>query len=342
MPHAMLYRLRPAGPWRPGSETGSREQVDPVLHSDTLFSAITGAMDRLGWLEEWLQATVREEASPAVRFSSLFPYIEHLLLAPAPGHLWPPVSTNRLRASGARLIPVQLTGKLAQGGPWSEDEWEVDGVSGCLQRRSRKNTGPYRFVVRSHAAVDRWSGETLAHSTACVEFAANAGLWGVAVFDGDEWPARVEACLRLLADTGLGGRRSIGWGQFTVEKVEQGDLQELLWGRRQVQAEAVEGEAVPQPAENAWWLLSMFRPAEEEAIDWNRGCYQTAVRGGRVESAAGWGASKKMVRMIAEGSVLTGSQPLGSAVDVAPEGFAHPVYRFGFAVTVPIPWRGNA
>ena len=44
--------------------------------------------------------------------------------------------------------------------------------------------------------------------------------------------------------------------------------------------------------------------------------------------------------MIAEGSVLiSGNTPRGAVRDVAPEGFPHPVFRAGFAVTVPIPWR---
>ena len=43
---------------------------------------------------------------------------------------------------------------------------------------------------------------------------------------------------------------------------------------------------------------------------------------------------------IAEGSVLVaGNELLGSASNVAPPGFPHPVYRSGFAVAVPIPWR---
>ena len=47
--------------------------------------------------------------------------------------------------------------------------------------------------------------------------------------------------------------------------------------------------------------------------------------------------------MVAEGSVLiAGAPPAGTARDVAPEGFAHPVYRAGFAVAIPIPYRGAA
>jgi len=42
--------------------------------------------------------------------------------------------------------------------------------------------------------------------------------------------------------------------------------------------------------------------------------------------------------MVAEGSVLhAASEPRGSASDVAPDGFAHPVFRAGFAVSIPLP-----
>ncbi len=42
--------------------------------------------------------------------------------------------------------------------------------------------------------------------------------------------------------------------------------------------------------------------------------------------------------MITEGSVLrAASEPSGKAVDVAPEGFEHPVYRSGLALVLELP-----
>jgi len=42
--------------------------------------------------------------------------------------------------------------------------------------------------------------------------------------------------------------------------------------------------------------------------------------------------------MISEGSVLAArSEPTGVAVDVAPDGFAHPVYRSGIALAMKLP-----
>ena len=78
-------------------------------------------------------------------------------------------------------------------------------------------------------------------------------------------------------------------------------------------------------------------------MDWKRGNYATVSRTGRIESSARWGEPKQPTTMIAEGSVLLASNELrGAASNVAPEGFPHPVYRAGFAVTVPIPWRAAA
>jgi hypothetical protein len=47
---------------------------------------------------------------------------------------------------------------------------------------------------------------------------------------------------------------------------------------------------------------------------------------------------KKQLPMVEEGSVLIAADGLrGSAPDVAPDGFAHPVFRAGFAVSIPLP-----
>jgi hypothetical protein len=86
----------------------------------------------------------------------------------------------------------------------------------------------------------------------------------------------------------------------------------------------------------------MFSPAPGDAVDWQRGSYTLAERGGRVDSPARSGDSKKILRMVEEGSVLVApAAPRGAAPDVAPDGFPHPVFRCGFALAVPIPVRGD-
>lgn len=88
----------------------------------------------------------------------------------------------------------------------------------------------------------------------------------------------------------------------------------------------------------AHWLLSLFTPAPADSVDWARGNYAVQARGGRIDSPAGSGELKKQVRMVVEGSVLYADDaPHGAAADVAPDGFAHPVFRAGFALAIPLP-----
>src|SRR5262249_45759634 len=64
---------------------------------------------------------------------------------------------------------------------------------------------------------------------------------------------------------------------------------------------------------------------------------------GRIESSARWGDAKRPSRMVTEGSVIVADEePRGSATDVAPEGFPHPVYRAGDALSIRVPFSCRA
>jgi len=325
----MLIRLRPTSPWRIGPDSGDRDRVERVYHSDTLYSAVSSAMARLGNLEEWLEATARA-AEPAVRFSSCFPFHGDTLYVVPPRNLWPPPASSKVRWKGAQFVPVSVVESLVAGKPVSEEGWAVDGPSETLITMGTQ--GPFRVSVRSSAAVDRSGAGVAPHSSACLEFAPQAGLWALAAFSNeaarDLCKAPVTAAIRLLADSGFGGERSRGWGRAEAEV--------------SMQTSAL----LPAPeagAETGWWMLSLFHPSADDSIDWTRGNYSLTTRGGRVESDAGSGEAKRSTRMITEGSVLaSAAEPRGAATDVAPEGFAHPVYRSGHALAIPIPLRTNA
>jgi CRISPR type III-A-associated RAMP protein Csm4 len=183
MPAGLLIRLRPTGPWRIGPDSGDRDRVERIYHSDTLYSAVSSAMARLGTIEEWLDATARAP-EPVVRFSSCFPFHGDTLYVTPPRHLWPPPASSKVRWKGARFIPMSLADSLVNGRPISEEHWAVDATSETLIVPGTQ--GPFRVAVRSSAAVDRGGEGVAQHSTACLEFAANAGLWLTASFTNDE------------------------------------------------------------------------------------------------------------------------------------------------------------
>jgi CRISPR type III-A-associated RAMP protein Csm4 len=329
---SFIVRFRPLGPWRFGPDSGARDRVDLIYHSDAVFSAVTSAMAQLGLLEEWLEATARSEAAPAARFSSFYPFQGNSLLVVPPRSMWPPAEAAKIRYKGARFVPLSVVESLLAEKSIDENRWAVDGESECLVPHG-SGSGPFRIALRSNASIDRMNlGQVEPHATACLEFARDAGLWTVVQFAdesaSEKWDAPVRSAFRLLADSGFGGERSRGWGRSEAPEWEP-------WTPPFATADAAASN------EQANWLLSLYLPAEDYSVDWKRGSYSTFTRRGRIESSARWGDEKRPTQMIAEGSVLlAGTQQLrGAASDAAPAGFPHPVYRSGFAVTVPIPWR---
>jgi len=321
----------PCGPWRIGPDSGDRDRVDRIFHSDTVYSAVSSAMAQLGQIDEWLDATARA-AQPAVRFSSCFPFQSGPegttdFVVP-PRHLWPPPASSKVRWKGAKFVPLSVVHDLVHGRPISEEAWAVDSQSECLVPIGTQ--GPFRVSVRSNAAIDRDGSGVEPHSSACIEFARRAGLWLDIVFADDaardRWTDPIVSVLKLLGDSGLGGERSRGWGRATIMHSSCTDMH---WFPE-----------ASTTGEIAWWMLSLFHPSNTDTVDWQRGNYSLTTRTGRVESDVRSGQTKKSTRMVAEGSVLvSASEPRGSATDVAPDGFPHPVYRSGFALAIPIPLK---
>ncbi len=198
-------------------------------------------------------------------------------------------------------------------------------------------------------------------------------MWTVVSFADDtardRWQGPVKAAFRWLADSGFGGERSRGWGRAEAPEFTEGRLPGMILGQGPdvwppIKEPPVEPSPVHEPPEEpelpdtdpepelpppdpeplpaapaltAHWLLSLFSPAAADAVEWTRGSYTLLERGGRVDSPAGSGALKKQLQMVSEGSVLYApTAPHGAAPNVAPDGFAHPVFRAGFALSIPI------
>lgn len=332
---AFVARFYPSGPWRIGADSGGPETASSILHSDAVYSAVSWAMERLGALPEWIEGVFGDPGGPPVRFSSCFPFLDGVRLVAPPAHLWPPPPSVKIRWKGARLVPWEAVETLVAGQALGEEEWRVDGQSQCLLPAA-VSQGPFRFAVRSLCAMDRMGGGAAAKRLGCLEFAPGAGMWVLVSFADEQarsrWEGLVRSALLLLGDSGVGGRRSAGWGG--ASRVE---FEEAAWPSFAA-AEAPQ-EEVP---ETGWWMLSTYIPAERDSVDWAKGRYHVLERAGRVQEMAG-GSLKRLSRMIGEGSVLVAPQaPRGEAVDLAPEGVPHPVYRAGFALAVQIPVREAA
>lgn len=283
MQPALLIRLRPTGPWRYGPSDGGHDRTDTLYRSDRLFSALTIAAKQLGFLDEWLDATVRT-GEPAFSLSSLFPFGSDALYAPPPATLWPPpasiitspspVFLSKIRWTAAKFVPLSLIEAILLSQKVLADQWAPDPDSGCLLRRDRPSTPPFRAAIRTSSAVDRLSGSvSVPHTIACVEFETGAGLWTVLRFRDEAaasaWSDRMRSLFRLLADVGFGGRRTSGWGQTETPEVQVGQWPNLLMPKL--------GRSLSRngAASESHWLLSLFSPSTSDQVDWTRGTYST-------------------------------------------------------------------
>lgn len=247
----LVVKLRPAGPWRIGPDSGARNRVDVIYHSDSLYAAVTGALARLGSLDEWLGATARQDP-PAVCFSSCFPFLDEIGFVIPPRSIWPPTApallSARVRWKSARFVPLGIVQALLAGQTLDGSHWSVDGPSECLVPAGRP--GPFRTGVRFNAAVDRLTGAAERHSTAFIEFRAGSGLWAIVSFRDEaaraRWSDPVKAAFRLLADSGFGGERSRGWGRSEAPEFIEGTLPDMILPKTEAPAPV---PAEPEPTE---------------------------------------------------------------------------------------------
>jgi CRISPR-associated protein Csm4 len=156
-----------------------------------------------------------------------------------------------------------------------------------------------------------------------VSFAPGCGLWFLAQGEA-RWLDALEQVLRVLGDQGLGGKRSVGNGQFTHEPMP----------------------APPLPAGRTGYvvLLSRTAPRLEEMPLLRRpqAAYDLVLVGGFTGTPGDGPVVRRQVRMLTEGSVVGAPAEgagLGHLVDVTPEAtpwLGHYVLRSGLGFAVPI------
>ena len=229
----LVVKLRPAGPWRIGPDSGARNRVDVIYHSDSLYRAVTSAMSRMGSLDAWLDATARSADAGGVfqlvlsrswtRSVSWFRRVR----------VWPPTSpaamSARVRWKSARFIPLSMVESILAGKRWTRisGAWMAPAAAWC---RPEAGTVPHeRALERRGRPVERRERAAL-HGVHRIS--AGCGLWTVVGFRDeaarDAWQEPVKAAFRLLADTGFGGERSRGWGRSETPEFVEGTLPGLI------------------------------------------------------------------------------------------------------------------
>jgi CRISPR-associated protein Csm4 len=352
MPEVTLYRLRPRGPMHAGVRGIGVEGVTPFPSAATVFSGWCWAVRRLAGVEalEGVLAGMQEDEPPLL-LAAPMPWIGDVLLMPRP---WLPATSapeaigdapRDKRGKRYRWIAEDLWFRLVAGDALAdafEDDnafqqdltiWATGDAGRFLAQRLRAigeamapdaphgRAGAFwRVGTAPHVTVDRHSGAGSIFQRGGTWFAPGTDLALPVIWRDDTTRDVAERALGLLGDTGVGGERSAGHGQFDIAGSETRRWPDLAGG-------------------GALVTLSGYCPTREEA----RGGVFERPASYELERSQGWveqSTHRYRARLVSAGSVLRalpGRGVYGGLVEVTPATFtAHRVYRYGFAFPLPV------
>ncbi len=283
----------------------SLSETLPTIPADTIFSALVQAWVRLGEdPDQWLNPFVLGE--PPFLLTSCFPWAEGQPWFPKPLSFRPTVEWKDIA-----FLPEPLFFRVAKGE-------KVQAKPHELRRRF------WEVQELPRVSLDRLTLRSNLFAVARVRFAEGCGLWfGVAWLNPHlpcgkhQFRAAFERALQELAETGVGGDRSVGYGRFQPEHVD-----DLPWPD-------------PRP-EGVGVLLSRLWPKEGELELLRKSwVWRFTEVGGFARTSEGGHVRRLRVRLVVEGSVVPAGIR-GGLVDLAPPGLApHPIWRYGLALLYP-------
>jgi len=357
----IAYRLdpKPSGGFHLGREGLEQEASAETFPSDSLFAALIFTLVQLEGADyaehyvssQWPQADQMVE--PPFRLSSLFPCAGDLCLFPMPRPLHSPKGEGR--PSTAKLFkhlkfvsPEVLHRLLAGDGmdDWlSEDNLGSQGAllqggqvwisrrelsqlpTGWRKRDGEelKRTTLWKSEPVPRVTIDRITNSSQIYHVGRTSFAEGCGLWLLADVYSDTEKEWLEILLEHLADQGIGGERSSGYGTFSFTEITAPHLPSHDRAQRVM-------------------TLSRYNPTRSEleaGVLGEGASYELVDVGGWLSTPHGPPQRRRRVRMIEAGSILVTATTTitGQVVDVCPDydqpgAPDHPVYRSGIALTV--------
>ena len=325
----LIYALKMLTPVRFGEDdyTSGLSNSRYTCHSDTLFSAVC---------TEWIMCYGKESLNELIgavendnfAISGLLPYqveddenkVEFYL--PKPIIFFPVKTRHVLRQSmqdkkkmkKLKYIPVT----------------KFDRYIECIRDRKDFQFEPVEFAretIGKKVTVARGEGDSTPYTVSNWSFYENTGLYFIAEIKDMNLRVKFERVLTSLGLTGIGGKRSSGYGKF---EIMDGQSIEFDSESGLYESDELLGKIMARNA-GKYMALSLVAPDNEDFEKLNKeDCFYSLVtRSGFIYSNnyAETSCKKRTVSMFSEGSLFS-SAIRGSLIDVSNEG-RHPVYRYG-------------
>lgn len=318
-----LFKLEFVTPVRFGNEArgAGLEKMRPTAHADTLFSALCNEAALQS--KECVETLIEAVQADKVGFSDLFPYYQEELYLPKP-ILKRQEPQSRLECSSEEIrdkaklqkklkklqyiainnFEKYLQGlKTAQIPEFSEPDFGVPLLTQRVNKRGRgnqENTEPLPYVVSAF------------------QFKDNCGLYFVLKAD-EKNLAVIKNLLVALGYSGIGGKRTSGYGKFIVKQISQLALATIN-SEQKLYKMLINEQAKTQMA------LAVLTPKAQELSLIKQGNYLIIARSGFISSPEFKTQQKReSIYMLAPGSCLP-KRAQGEFNKI--QTLAHPVYRY--------------
>ncbi|MDI9395021.1 MAG: type III-A CRISPR-associated RAMP protein Csm4 [Euryarchaeota archaeon] len=304
------------------------EESSLVLHSDTIFNAICNALAKL-YGREWVTDFLRKfKKEPSFRISSGFPFAGQNLYFPKPMSR-ANINNDLLQDYSKKLKKTNYLRKdffekwIAEEELLEKDLKEItdnEAAKGCDEKDSGFGAG---FLLPK-VSISRESAESSIYFLGSVRFKEDSGIWFILDCSSKEYENNVISALRLLQHDGIGGKRTWGYGSFSLKE---------------------ENLYLKLPDSDSHLLLSLFYPEESDdpeldekhLFSGKNARWGFSLRGGYAYPYGSRSSSQKAQRLfIKEGSIFE-KKPEGRLIedDSDLEGIEK-LYHYGFAYSIPI------
>ena len=280
---------------------GSLEDAESYIYAHTIFSALC--------LEDipGIESLVNLAKNNKFQISDAFPFIDDALYLPKPVM---PIkfdeSTDKKALKNLKYIPIDDFGGFLEG-----KLCVLDITKGFKLGKSALQT---KVKIPSDLSEDAEP-----YNVGVFSFKENAGLYFIASFENEEIETQFTDLLTSLSFSGIGGKRSSGFGKFTFEKEE---ISDKYFSKRQDQSKNM--------------TLSSCLPKEDELEKiLEEASYSLAKSSGFIysENYSETLLRKKDLFIFKAGSIFL-SEFDGDIYDVSNNG-NHPVYKYA----KPLFWR---
>ena len=316
-----LHLGRATGPAQTGSLGLQKTEI--YIPADTLFSAICqmwATFYDTASLTAFLNKYTADDTTLPFTLTSAFPYAHNVYLFPKP-LTW----TDRSKASKrVQFVSHDIFQGIISGNlpAFNEDNlinnenvWispdEINQLKELMDDELiiwQTSSRPRVTIGSQNAGSEIWHVQTVQFNKCC-------GLWFAADFGSDKMKQKFETLLHVLSDCGIGGERNAGYGQFDFTEIDDFEIPTADTGAQFVTLSPVCPKSSKQ-------LEHLLKGDIAYILTHSTGWL----------SDTGSAQRRNQVNMFSEGSVLnTSEDQIGRLVDLKPETWSHPVYRYGYA-----------